>query len=348
MTFFKKYFNWIFIASRKKNIKQEVDMNITLAPYKKIQIADFPELFFGMPVKQFDKCFPDSEKFIKWDCQCRIIKLPVKGGELMIMANFSEGDLLEDFELDFRNFCDENINFTVNEKKVTGYSQLLNLLCQNDDVRENDCYDTLGFPQYGIYLKGFHGAPDSLTLEMFTLDYGGYEAIEDNDEFHPYPEETRDLKKYKNEFIVLPDGVVNEDLGEIKLGDTRKDLNTRLLPYCREYDLSQKQEWCRIDYAFAVEYDSEGADSDCCEAIFLGFADRTVEFCGVKLAREDNWQKKLLLAKPDAVRLPKKRIFLIPDDRIIITEDPKRIYWLPQSRYDIWAEDYQKAEARLK
>ena len=266
----------------------------------------------------------------------------------MIMANFSEGDLLEDFELDFRNFCDENINFTVNEKKVTGYSQLLNLLCQSNDVRENDSHDTLGFPQYGIYLKGFHSAPDSLTLEMFTLDYGGYEAIEDNDEFHPYPKETRELKKYKNEFIVLPDGVVNEDLGKIKLGDAREDLNTRLLPYCREYDLSQKQEWCRIDYAFAVEYDSEGADSDCCEAIFLGFADRTVEFFGVKLGCEDEWQKKLLLARPDAVHLPKKRIFLIPDDRIIITEDPKRIYWLPQSRYDIWAEDYQKAEARLK
>ena len=61
MTFFKKYFNWLFVASRKKNIKQEVDMNITLAPYKKIQIADFPELFFGMPVKQFDKCFPGSK-----------------------------------------------------------------------------------------------------------------------------------------------------------------------------------------------------------------------------------------------------------------------------------------------
>ena len=102
------------------------------------------------------------------------------------------------------------------------------------------------------------------------------------------------------------------------------------------------------DFAFAVEYDSEGSDSDCCEAIYLGFADRTVDFCGVKLGQEDEWQKKLLLARPDAVHLPKKRIFLIPDDRIIITEAPKRIHWLPQSRYDIWAEDYQKAEARLK
>jgi hypothetical protein len=121
-----------------------------------------------------------------------------------------------------------------------------------------------------------------------------------------------------------------------------------LLPYCREYDLSQKAWWCRIDFAFAVEYDSEGSDSDCCEEIYLGFADRTVSFCGVKLSCEDEWQKKLLLARPDAVRLPKKRIFLIPDNRIIITEAPKRILWLPQSRYDIWAEDYQKAEARLK
>ena len=266
----------------------------------------------------------------------------------MIFANFSEDDLLEDFELDFRYFCDENIIFMVNEDKAIGYSQLLNSLCQSNDMRENDSHDTLGFPKYGIYLKGFHGEPFSLTLEMFTLDYGGYVAIEDNDEFHPYPEETRDLKKYKNEFIVLPDGVVNEDLGEIKLGDTRKKLNTRLLPYCREYDLSQKQVWCRIDFAFAVEYDSEGSDSDCCEAIYLGFADRTVDFCGVKLGQEDEWQKKLLLARPDAVHLPQKRIFLIPDDRIIITEAPKRIHWLPQSRYDIWAEDYQKAEARLK
>ena len=266
----------------------------------------------------------------------------------MIMANFSEGDLLEDFELDFRNFCDENIIFTVNEDKATGYSQLLNLLCQSNDVRENYCYDTLGFPKYGICLKGFHGEPFSLTLEMFTLAYGGYEAIEDRDDFHPYPKETRELKKYKNEFIVIPDGIFNEDFGKIKLGDTREYLDKHLLPYCREYDLSQKQAWCRIDYAFAVEYDSEGDDSDCCEAIFLGFADRTVEFFGVKLGCEDEWQKKLLLARPDAVHLPKKRIFLIPDDRIIITEDPKRIYWLPQSRYDIWAEDYQKAEARLK
>ena len=323
-------------------------MNITIVPYKKIQIADFPVLFFGMPVKQFDKCFPDSEKSTKWDCQCRYIKLPVKGECLMIFANFSEDDLLEDFELDFRNFCDENIIFTVNEDKAIGYSQLLNLLCQSNDVRENDSHDTLGFPKHGIYLKGFHGAPDSLTLEMFTLDYGGYEAIEDNDEFNPYPKETRELKKYKNEFIVLPDGVVNEDLGEIKLGDARKNLNKRLLPYCREYDLNQKQEWYRIDYAFAVEYDDEGSDSDCCEAIYLGFADRTVDFCGVKLGQEDKWQKKLLLARPDAVYLPKKRIFLIPDDRIIITEAPKRIHWIPQRRYDIWAEDYQKAEARLK
>ena len=69
MTFFKKYFNWLFIASRKKNIKQEVDMNITIVPYKKIQIADFPELFFGMPVNQFDEYFPDSNKSTKWDCQ---------------------------------------------------------------------------------------------------------------------------------------------------------------------------------------------------------------------------------------------------------------------------------------
>ena len=323
-------------------------MNITIVPYKKIQIADFPELFFGMPVNQFDEYFPDSEKFTKWDCQCRYTKLLINGEYLMIFPSFSEGNLLADFELDFRNFGDENIIFTVNEDKAIGYSQLLNLLCQSNDVRENDCYDTLGFPPYGIYLKGFHGEPDSLTLEMFTLDYGGYVAIEDNDEFHPYPEETRELKKYKNEFIVLPAGVVNEDLGEIKLGDTRKDLNTRLLPYCREYDLSQKQAWCRIDFAFAVEYDSEGSDSDCCEAIYLGFADRTVDFCGVKLGQEDEWQKKLLLARPDAVYLPKKRTVLIPNACIFITEAPKRIHWLPQRRYDIWAEDYQKAEARLK
>ena len=319
-------------------------MNITIVPYKKIQIADFPELFFGMPVNQFDEYFPDSEKFTKWDCQCRYTKLLVKGEYLMIFSSFREGDLLADFELDFRNFADENIIFTVNEDKAIGYSQLLNLLCQSNDVRENDCYDTLGFPPYGICLKGFHGEPFSLTLEMFTLD----EAIEDRDDFHPCPKETRELKKYKNEFIVLPDGVVNEDLGEIKLGDTRKNLNTRLLPYCREYDLSQKHEWCRIDFAFAVEYDSEGSDSDCCEAIYLGFADRTVDFCGVKLGQEDEWQKKLLLARPDAVYLPKKRTVLIPNDCIFITEAPKRIYWLPQRRYDIWAEDYQKAEARLK
>ena len=170
-------------------------MNITIVPYKKIQIADFPELFFGMPVNQFDEYFPDSKKFTKWDCQCRYTKLLVKGEYLMIFSSFSEGNLLTDFELYFRNFADENIIFTVNEDKAIGYSQLLNLLCQSNDVRENDCYDTLVFSQYGIYLKGFHGAPDSLMLEMFTLDYGGYVAIEDNDEFHPYPEETRALKK---------------------------------------------------------------------------------------------------------------------------------------------------------
>ena len=44
-------------------------MNITIVPYKKIQIADFPELLFGMPVNQFDEYFPDSNKFTKWDCQ---------------------------------------------------------------------------------------------------------------------------------------------------------------------------------------------------------------------------------------------------------------------------------------
>ena len=344
-------FAWVitlFIANRKKTSQMEKNMNITIVPYKKMQINDFPELCFGMPVKQFDKYFPNSEKFTKWDCQCRYAKLLIKGEYLVVFASFSEGGLLEDFELDFRNFCDENINFTVNEKNVTGYSQLLGLLCRNDDVRENDCYDTLGFPKHGIYLKGFHGEPYSLTLEMFTLDYGAYEAIEDRDDFHSYPKEMRELKKYKNEFIVMPDGVFNEDLGKIELGDTREALDKRLLPYCREYDLNQKQEWSRIDYAFAVEYDSEGSDSDRCEAIYLGFADRTVEFCGVKLGQEDDWQKKLLLAKPDAVHLPKKHVFLIPDDRIFITESPKRIYWLPQSRYDIWASDYQKAEARLK
>jgi hypothetical protein len=274
--------------------------------------------------------------------------LLINGEYFIIFSSFSEGNLLADLELDFRNFCDENIIFTVNGKTAIGYSPFLDLLCQSNDVRENDCYDTLGFPPYGIYLKGFHGEPFSLTLEMFTLANGGYETIEDRDDFHPYPKETRELKKYKNEFIVLPDGVVNEDLGEIKLGDTRKDLNTRLLPYCREYDLSQKHEWCRIDFAFAVEYDSEGSDSDCCEAIYLGFADRTVDFCGVKLGQEDEWQKKLLVARPDAVYLPKKRAVLIPNACIFITEAPKRIYWLPQRRYDIWAEDYQKAEVRLK
>ena len=33
-------------------------MNITIVHYKKIQIADFPELFFGMPLNQFDEYFP--------------------------------------------------------------------------------------------------------------------------------------------------------------------------------------------------------------------------------------------------------------------------------------------------
>lgn len=66
------------------------------------------------------------------------------------------------------------------------------------------------------------------------------------------------------------------------------------------------------------------------------------------IVQEDEWQKKLLLARPDAVYLPQPRTVLIPNDCIFITEPPKRIYLLPQHRYDIWASDYQKEEQRLK
>ena len=44
-------------------------MNITIVPYKKMQIDDFPELFFGMPLNQFDEYFLDSKKSTQLDCQ---------------------------------------------------------------------------------------------------------------------------------------------------------------------------------------------------------------------------------------------------------------------------------------